>query len=168
MSPTTLNTVLTIGVLLFVVNGFFQGLVHMIGSFIGLVLGILAASRWDAAGGAWLAAQTGWDKNVCVLLAFILILILFTRLFGVIVHFLEKALNIMKIPLVGIANKLVGAALGFFEGVFVAGSTLLVAQGLPFPDIAKTIAASSVAVALISAAKIIIPLLPKAIRDLYK
>jgi len=167
MSVQTLNLILAACVILFLVNGFFQGIIHMIGSFIGLVIGVGAASRWDNAGGAWLHAQTGWNQNICVIVAFVVILVVFTRVFGIILHILEKAFNFMKIPLVGLANRLAGGVLGFFEGVFVVGATLIIIKTLPFP-VTASITGSTLAGSLIAAASLLMPLLPKSIQALYK
>jgi len=167
MSVQTLNLILAACVVLFLVNGFIQGVIHMIGSFLGLVIGIGVASRWDTASGAWLASQTGWSQSVCVIVAFVIILILFTRIFGIILHVLEKAFNFMKIPLIGLANRVAGGILGFFEGVFVVGATLIIIKTLPFP-IVSSLSASVLAASLMSAASLLMPLLPKSIQTLYK
>ena len=167
MSLQTLNLILAACVILFLVNGFFQGIIHMIGSFIGLVIGIGVASRTDTAAGAWLHAQTGWSQSVCVVIAFVIIIIVFTRVFGILLHVLEKAFNFMKIPLIGLANRAAGGILGFFEGVFVVGATLIIINTLPFP-IVTTLSGSSLAASLMSAASLLMPLLPKSIQVLYK
>jgi hypothetical protein len=73
----------------------------------------------------------------------------------------------MKIPLVGLANRTAGGVLGFFEGVFVVGATLIIIKTLPFPIVA-TLAGSTLAGSLIAAASILMPLLPKSIQELYK
>ncbi len=168
MNPQTLSIVLSLVVILFALNGFWQGLIHMLGSIAGLIIGVGVASRWDAALGAYVNAATGWDENICVIVAFVLILLVFTRVFGFALHILEKMFKFMKIPLVGLANKIAGGILGFFEGIFVVGSTLIIINSLPFPNFTSTIAGSSVAAALIASAKLLLPLLPKSIRQLYE
>jgi uncharacterized membrane protein required for colicin V production len=167
MSPQTLNLILAGCVIIFVINGFMQGIIHMIGSVIGLIIGVTVASRLDDNLGAWLHTQTGWSENICVIIGFVIILILFTRVFGILLHVFEKAFNFMKIPLVGIANRTAGGILGFFEGVLVVGATLIVIKTLPFP-IAKTLTESVLAGSLMSAASLLLPLLPKSIRQLYQ
>lgn len=168
MSVSTLNIVLSVAVLLFAINGFFQGLIHMLGSFVGLIVGVGVASRWDDALGAWISGSTGWDINISIIVAFVLIIIIFTRVFGLALHILENIFKFMKIPLVGIANKLAGGVLGFFEGLLVVGCTLIIISSLPFPNFTTTVAGSSIAAALIASAKLLLPLLPKSIRDIYK
>ena len=167
MSLETLNLILAVCVVLFVVNGFFQGIIHMLGSILGLIVGVGVASRWDKQGGAWLHTQLGWGQSICTVVAFVLILIIFTRVFGFVLHILEKAFNFLKIPLVGLANRAAGGVLGFFEGVFVVGATLIVVKTLPFP-IAASLTSSVLAASLMSAASILMPLLPKSIQTLYK
>jgi len=167
MSIQTINLILAACIVLFVVNGFFQGIIHMLGSILGLIVGVGVASRLDTAGGTWLHTQTGWPQALCVIVAFVIILIIFTRVFGVVLHILEKTFNFMKIPLVGLANRTAGGILGFFEGVFVVGATLIIIKTLPFPIVA-TISGSVLAGSLIAAASILMPLLPKSIQQLYK
>jgi uncharacterized membrane protein required for colicin V production len=167
MNPATLNLILVAIVLLFVLNGFFQGLIHMIGSIVGLLVGVMAASRFDAALGGWIAGATGWSLNICTIIAFVVILLVFTRVFGLVLHLLEKTFGFMKIPLVGLANRLAGGVLGFFEGVLVVGLTLIIIKTLPFPNFSLTITQSGLAASLMAAATLLLPLLPKQIRDLY-
>ena len=140
----------------------------MIGSIAGFVIGVVVASRYDVLAGAWLSGATGWNKSICTVVGFIVLLILFTRVFGVILHLLENAFRFLKIPLVGLANRLAGGVLGFFEGIFVCGSTLMVINSLPFPAISGIIGQSNLAVALIAAATLLLPLLPAQIQSLYK
>ena len=167
MSIQTLNLILAACVILFLVNGFFQGVIHMIGSLLGLIIGVGVASRTDTVAGAWLHTQTGWNQSVCVIVAFVVILMVFTRVFGIVLHVLEKAFNFMKIPLIGLANRVAGGILGFFEGVFVVGATLIIVKTLPFPIVA-TLSGSTLAGSLMSAASLLMPLLPKSIQMLYK
>jgi membrane protein required for colicin V production len=168
MTPQILNTILFVIVCIFIANGFFQGLIHMLGSLLGLVIGVFLASRYNAALGSWLAGATGWNKSVMAIVAFVLTILVITRLFGYVVHFLEKTFHIMKIPLIGLANRLAGAFFGFFEGIFVVGATLIVINSMTFVGADKLIGASTVAVSLIASSKILLPLLPKTISDLYR
>ncbi len=140
----------------------------MLGSLLGLVIGVFFASHYNGALGAWLGGMTGWSVNIMTVVAFVVIVLVTARAFGFLVHFLEKTFRIMKIPLVGLANRLTGALLGFFEGVFVVGSTLIIINSLTFVGADKWIAASTVAVSLIASSKILLPLLPKTISDLYR
>jgi uncharacterized membrane protein required for colicin V production len=168
MTPATLTAILVAAVLLFVLNGFLQGLIHMIGSIAGLIVGVAVASRFDAEVGAWLAGATGWNASICTVVGFVAVLIVFIRVFGIVLHLLENAFRFLKIPLVGLANRLAGGVLGFFEGVFVCGATLIVVNSLPFAAFKQVIAQSNLAVSLIAAAALLMPLLPKQIQDLYK
>ena len=132
------------------------------------VVGVFLASRYDVLLGAWFAGATGWNKNVMTVIAFVVIVLVIARLFGFVVHFLEKTFHIMKIPLVGLANRLAGGVFGFFEGVFVVGATLIIINSLTFVGADKIIGASAVAVSLIASSKILLPLLPKMVSDLYR
>jgi len=167
MSLETINLILAACVVLFVVNGFFQGVIHMLGSILGLIIGVGVASRTDTLAGAWLHTQTGWTAGICTIVSFVVILMVFTRVFGVVLHILEKTFNFMKIPLVGLANRIAGGILGFFEGVLVVGATLIIIKTLPFPIIAS-LSGSALAGSLMTAASLLLPLLPKSIRQLYQ
>jgi uncharacterized membrane protein required for colicin V production len=168
ISSETLNLILALTVALFVINGTMQGLIHMVGSIIGLIVGVAVASRLDEMVGAWLAGVTGWSKPVTVIIAFIVILLVFTRVFGLLVTMIEKAFKILRVPLVGLLNRIGGAALGLVEGTLVVGATLILLQGLPVGGLSGSIAGSSMAAALITAAKVIVPLLPKTVREIYQ
>jgi len=167
MNPQTVNVILATTIGLFILNGFFQGVIHMIGSLVGLLVGVALASRFDDAVGVWISSSFGWSPGVSTIVAFIIVLILVTRIFGWILDFIEKTFKILKLPLVGIMNRLVGAALGFVEGILVVGSTLLIVTSLPFPQFIASLNASTIAISLMGAAKILIPLLPKVLRDIY-
>ena len=168
MTPQLLNTILFVIVCIFIANGFFQGLIHMLGSLLGLVVGVFIASRYDASLGAMITSATGWNVNVTTVISFVLIILVAARLFGIVVHFLEKTFHVMKIPLIGLANRLTGALFGFFEGIFIVGSTLIIINSLTFAGAGKLIGASAVATSLIASSKILLPLLPKAVSELYR
>ncbi len=167
MSAQTLSLALVAAVILFAANGLFQGFVHMLGSMIGLAVGITAASRLDASWGGRLAEITGWNPGICRIVAFIFILLVFTRIFGFLLHFLEKAFGFLKLPLVGLANRIAGGVLGFFEGVLAIGATFIIIRTMPIGAFAGSIDASEVAAAMMAAASVMLPLLPKSVRAIY-
>ena len=168
ISATNVNLILTLLIAFFIVNGLLQGLVHMIGSIVGLVIGIIFASRFDIYLGDWIVRGTGWNKDVTVVVAFFIILIVFTRVFGWLLSMIERSFKILKVPLVSLANRIGGGFLGFVEGVLVIGSTLILVHQLPFADFTKSMDASAIAVALVAAAKILLPLLPQSVYKIYE
>ena len=168
ISPSNVNLILALLLAFFIVNGLLQGLVHMVGSVIGLIVGIIFASRFDSILGNWIAAGTGWNKDVTVVIAFFFILIIFTRVFGWLLSLLEKSFKILKVPLVSLANRVGGGFLGIVEGVLVIGSTLILITQLPFVEFTRSIQNSAIALALITAAKILLPLVPPALRNIYE
>lgn len=155
------DIVLIVVVSAFVFFGLFFGLVHTIGSLVGTILGILIASHFvdptfDAFGfllGGGSAAR---------IFIFIILFLVVSRLFGIILWFVEKIFGFFSIiPFASIINKLLGALVGFIEGFIVVGVILFYAmQVLPQDTLLAALETSVVAeflVATVSALQILFP-----------
>lgn len=165
---TLLDLCLIIALGGFVLAGFWFGLVHMVGAFVGLFVGIWAAGRYEGAVAAWLAGLFGWNENLIHIVAFILIFALVTRLFGIALWVVEKVLGIFHvIPFVKTFDRLLGAALGFIEGVIAVGLFVYFAARFPWNDaFTAALAASTYAPKFLAAGSLFAALLPAAIRAL--
>jgi uncharacterized membrane protein required for colicin V production len=167
ISASTINFALALIIALFIINGLMQGLIHMVGSIVGLVIGVAVASRFNGVVGDWIAKSTGWNPGITTILAFILVLIVFTRVFGWLISMTERTFKVLKLPLVGLVNRIGGGALGFIEGVLILGASLILVRQLPLTSFVTSLNGSSIALGLVAAAKVLLPLLPKTVRDLY-
>lgn len=156
-----IDIVLIVIVGAFVFFGLFFGLVHTIGSLLGTILGIIVASHFveptfDAFGfilGGGSAAR---------IIIFIVLFLVVSRLFGVLLWFVEKMFGFFSIiPFAGTINHLLGAALGLIEGIIVVGVVLFYAmQVLPQDTLLATLDSSVVAdflMATVSALQILFP-----------
>ena len=160
-----IDIVLIVIVGAFVFFGLFFGLVHTIGSLIGTILGILGASHFveptfDAFGfilGGGSAAR---------IIIFIILFLVVSRLFGVILWFVEKIFGFFSIiPFAGTINRLLGAALGLIEGIVVVGVVIFYSmQVLPEDTLLAALESSVVADFLLATVSALQILFPEALR----
>ncbi len=148
----------------FVVTGFWAGLIQSIGSLIGLVVGSYAASRlYDDIGAFFQFFLV--KQAVANLLAFILVFVATGKLIGFVMYRVQKAFKVISfIPLVGLANRLAGAALGVLEGAIVLGVALMFAsQFFAGQHFGSVIESSQLAQTFIKVGKIMTPLIADAL-----
>ncbi|MFA5185488.1 MAG: CvpA family protein [Patescibacteria group bacterium] len=113
----------------FVGMGLKDGFVYTLGRFIGAILGFLAARAWSIylVGILGLFMPAGWAQ----LIAFILIFVLITRLFGIAFKLVDGVFEIIKIlPFLKSIDKFLGAFLGLVEGVIVMGGVIYLVLNL--------------------------------------
>lgn len=152
----------------FVLTGFWFGIVHMVGSIAGLALGaILAGKYYDVVANA-IAPYLGNNANLGRVIGFFLVFVIINRLFGFLLHLLDKAIDFFAvIPFFKTFNRLLGAALGFIEGTLVLGLAVYFASRFSWsPAFAQQLQTSSLARAFVTVGAILIPLLPQALRAL--
>ena len=158
---TFLDLILILGVFAFVLTGLWFGLVHTLGALLGMVLSVLVAGHYAAAG-------TFGTSNLARVLTFIVIMILVNRLIGAVFWLIEKIFKVVSvIPLMKTFNAILGGILGFGEGIFVVGGALYIAARYPISaDFGTALANSSVGIWLLQAFGLLAPLLPNAIENL--
>lgn len=140
------DLVLIFLLLAYIGMGLKDGFVSTLGRFLGAILGFLAARAWSI----WLATilgffmPAGWAR----LIAFILIFILITRLFGFVFKFVDGVFQILKLlPFLKSIDKFLGAFLGFIEGLILLGGAIyLVLTFKLSPTLITWATSSSVAV----------------------
>lgn len=158
---TFLDLILCLCVFAFVLAGLWFGLVHTLGALVGLVVSVLVAGHYAAAG-------TFGTSNIARLLTFIVITILVNRLIGVVFWIVEKIFKIVSVlPFLKTFNALLGGVLGLGEGIIVVGGALYVAARYPVSSgFASALGASQVGLWLLHAFGLFSPLLPQAIRSI--
>lgn len=140
------NLVLVMLLLGYVGMGVKDGFVHTLGRFLGAILGFLAARAWSI----WLVGilgifmPAGWAR----LVAFVLIFIAITRIFGMVFKLVDGIFEIMKLlPFLKSIDKFLGAFLGFVEGlIFIGGAIYLILTFKLSPTLITWATSSSVAV----------------------
>jgi membrane protein required for colicin V production len=149
----------------FVFVGFWLGLIHTLGAIIGMVVGLVVASNFYGQISPFL--QFLFVKpSIANFVSFVVVFLVVSRLIGFVFYRIEKAFKIITfLPLVGAANRLGGALLGFVEGAFVLGIVLMIATSFALPDsFLNMIDNSAFAQLLIKIAKILTPLVAESLR----
>lgn len=151
----------------FVLYGFKSGLAHMIGSLIGIVLGVYLAGKWYSSFSSWFSGTFHLNPLITQTFSFGLFVFLINRLIGVVFWIAYKLLGMFRIiPGVGMVNRLGGVILGFIEGLLTIGITLFVATKLNVsPAWADTLKNSALVPIFTGASQLVAPLLPGALKS---
>jgi|SRR3989344_7045957 len=115
----------------FTLFGFFSGFLQAAGSILGAVAGIFFAQHYFETLGNWIVAHSDWSPNTARIVAFLLLFAVTTRAIGVFVWLAEKVLHVLPIPFSRLFNKLLGAFLGFGEGLIVLGLFVYLLKHFP-------------------------------------
>lgn len=150
----------------FVFFGLFFGLIHTFGALVGVVAGAWTAGHYFLSLASWFSNLTGIAHNSVKVIAFIFIFILINRLIGLIFYFINKIFHLISIiPFLKTINKLAGAILGLLEGCLVLGLSLYILSKYSISAwLNASLISSKIAPILIRIAKILLPLIPVAIR----
>lgn len=151
----------------FVMFGLWFGAIHTLGSVVGTFGGaFFAGLSYDFIAG-WLSKVFG-NPNLMKILAFIFIFIIFNRLIGFGFYVLDKIFNFLTIvPFLKSINRLIGGALGFFEGILVIGLSLFVISRFPVSDwFAQVLQASTLAAWFVGVSTILQLMLPELLRQI--
>lgn len=165
---TTLDFVLLGFLALSLFYGFRMGLIHMAGTFLGMLVGVVLAGRWYEGVGQWLAPILGLNPLFANVVAFFLVMSLANRIVGLAFTIVDKALKLVKIlPFIGTFDKLGGAILGLLEGIITLGLTLYLASKYDIsPSWRDSLSQSVIVPILIGVSQIIVPLLPQALKQI--
>lgn len=150
----------------FILSGFFAGIIHMIGSLVGLLVGAWAAGHYYGVLAGWIAPLVGGNANLASIIAFFVVFVVVNRLFGLVVFIVDKIFKIIAIiPFLKTFNRLLGAGLGLIEGTLVLGLAVYFASRFSFAAAFEAaLRGSEIAKALYNIGLILAPLLPEAVR----
>lgn len=153
----------------FALFGFWFGFIHTAGSLMGTLAGAYLASRYYEPMAQWLMRITGWEGNTARVVMFVLAFFVISRAVGFLFFIVDKLLSIItRLPFISSINRVLGAALGFLEGVMTIGLILFFIERFPVSEKFMTILAQSeLAPKFRSVADIFIPLLPDALKLLH-
>ncbi len=165
---TFFDLILFLILLGFVWFGFWNGLIQTIGGIISVVLAVFIASRWYETIALKILPFLGDNLNLSRLLGFIAVFILARFIVFILFKILNKVFDILSfIPFLKTINRLVGAILGLIEGGLIIGLILYFSTKFPLGESwAGLINNSKVALPLVGFGKILLPLLPKALKQI--
>jgi len=150
----------------FILSGFWFGIIHMVGSLVGVLVGAWAAGHYYETLTPWISPWVGGNLNLARIIGFFILFVIVNRLFGVIVFIAEKIFKVIAvIPFLKTFNRLLGAAFGLIEGTLVLGLAVYFASRFPFTAAFEmSMRTSELAKALYNVGLILAPLLPQAVR----
>ncbi|MCF7794792.1 CvpA family protein [Patescibacteria group bacterium] len=161
------DTILIVILAGFVFYGLFKGIIKMIGDLAGLIVGAWLASYYYLDFANWLAEFNIGSDYILKIVSFVVLFALASKLVSLAFSLLEKVLKLVfLIPFVKTLNRLLGAVLGFAIGSISIGLILFViSKYVPVStSLATWLTNSEIAPFLLSAAKILMPLLPEALK----
>ena len=146
--------------------GLWFGFVHAVFSLIGTFVGLYFATRFYEPMAGWLMGVTGWSNNFSKVLVFVIAFVLIARLVSVLFWLIEKVLGIItKLPVISGLNHLLGGLFGLFEGILVIGVCIYFIARFPISqDFMNLVNNSTVAPYLVQPVKILMPLIPDAVK----
>lgn len=164
----TADLVMIVAIVLFVITGIRLGLVHTVGSLVGIVAGAFVATHYGAAISAWSARALNFDlQQLGKWVMFLIIFLVVSRLVGFGIWMLEKSFGIfLRMPFLNSLNRMLGGVLGFFEGALVVGIAVQYAKYLPVPELGAALAASKLSSYFVGVAHVLWPLIPEAIKTI--
>lgn len=151
----------------FIMFGAWFGLFHTLGSLVGAIVGTVVAGWLHIPIADFLVTIFGNSPWVHTI-TFAVIFIFIARLIGFGFYLLDETFSLVtRLPFLSSIDRIVGAVIGFFEGVLVIGMLLFVASrynlGQTMTDALRD---SSIAEWFVNSSAILQPLFPKAFQEL--
>lgn len=153
----------------FVFYGLFFGLIRSFGSFVGVILGAILASRFYLIVSDIIEPIFFGYNNLGKVLTFLVLFTLVNRLTGLGFYLLEGAFKLISIiPFLKSINKLAGALFGFLTGSLSIGLVLYVISRYAILEhwLGKWLVNSKLAPMFLKINEIILPLLPEMLKKL--
>jgi membrane protein required for colicin V production len=161
------DTILIVILAGFVFYGLFKGIIKMIGSLAGIFIGAWLAGHYYVDFANWLAEFNLGSDYIIKIISFIVLFALASKLVSLVFSLLEKVLKLVfLIPFVKTLNRLLGAVFGLAIGSISIGLILfVVSKYVPSnTGLADWLINSEVVPLLLRVAKILMPLLPEALK----
>ncbi|MFP4514999.1 MAG: CvpA family protein [Parcubacteria group bacterium] len=161
------DTILIVIMAGFVFYGLFKGIIKMLGDLAGLIVGAWLASRYYLDFANWLSQFNLGSDYILKIISFVVLFALISKLVSLIFSLLKRFLHlIFLIPFVKTLDRVLGAILGFAIGSISLGLLLFViSKYVPTgTNFATWLTQSEVAPLFLKAAKILMPLLPEALK----
>lgn len=153
----------------FVFNGLFKGLIRLLGTLAGIIIGAFAASHFYLTFFHWGENLVKGYPNLGKVLAFIVIFTIVLKVTDWVFILIEKAFNLLSIiPFTKLINRILGAALGLIEGTLFLGLIIFVASRYTMIGslFGNQLIESKIAPLLLKVVNVILPVLPNALKTL--
>lgn len=148
----------------FIWFGFWNGLVRTVGGIIGVIISVFVASRWYEDLAVRLLPILGDNFNLSRILSFIAVMVIAHFILSVIIRIIDK---FFKLPFLNIINRLAGGFFGLIEGALVIGLVLYFSTKFPLgTGWLQALDSSRIAPTLIGFGKVLLPLLPEALKQI--
>lgn len=166
MPMTITDIILLLTLAGFAFTGFWFGFIHMLGSFVSIVVAAVVSGKYFDFVAAKLSFLFGGYNNLGRVVAFILLFLLVTRLVGFVFWVIDKLFHILAfLPFMKTLNRLGGAALGAVEGLILTSLSLYLMVRYPLSDTVTSAISNSVVVDyLLDIANKVAPLLPDVVQ----
>ena len=167
---SALDVGLLIYMLVHTLSGIKRGLIHVIGSLIGMIAGAYVALNYSLDIAKWFAKVSGFDiQQLGKWVMFLIVFIVISQLIGFMFWMGERVFGFMvRLPFISSINHLLGGLLAFFEGAFLVGLALYYAKFLPVPGLDAAMAVSKLTPWFIKISQIFLPLIPEFIKTAMK
>lgn len=166
---TFFDVILFLVLLTFAFRGFAMGLIRMVGSLIGTIVGAIVASYFYLSLFGLVSSWFNGFENLGKVICFIVLFIIASNVVVFIFNILDKAYNFLSIiPFLKTINRLGGAILGFLVGALILGLLLyVVAKYAVVSSLFGTwLINSEVAPFLLIIAKLLMPILSLSLKSL--
>jgi len=152
----------------FALFGLYSGFIRAVGSLCGAAIATFVSIRIYDPTAWWIGHYTGWSLNVTRVVAFVLLFFLLSRLVTLAFWLIEKILKvIIQVPFIRSLDRILGLTLGLLEGVLAMGIMFYFISRFPISDwFMKEMAKSVVVPVVTQPVRVLLPLLPDAIKIL--
>ncbi len=154
----------------FVVSGLSFGFIHTLGSLIGMIVGVFVAGHYYTFAAEKALGFFAGNLLVANIIAFIVLFIVASNVVGFVFWILNKTFHLFTfVPFLKTINRLAGALLGLAQSVIGLGLILYFSQQIipaSFGWYHAAVETSQVAAFLLSYGKILVPLLPAALKEI--
>ena len=167
MDLTLFDVILLVGLGGFVMFGVWFGMMHTLGSLFGTLAGTLISSHILVWFGPFLRGVFGESQWVDLGLFFLVFMIV-SKLIGFGFYLLDSTFSILThLPFLKSIDRLVGAAIGFVEGVITIGILLYIGSRYNLGEnITEAMNTSTIAPWFVNVSSILQPLVPAALREI--
>lgn len=158
-------------VLLIILGGFaffglYSGFFRAVGSLVGSIAALYLSIRVYDPVAWWIGHYTGWSENITRVIAFVFLFFVLNRLVGLGFWLIEKIVkDVIRVPFVRSLDRILGLVLGLLEGVLALGITFYFIARFPISEwFMSEMAGSEVVPIVTQPIKVLIPLLPEALK----